>query len=195
MSNFFQVECSINDNNSVIEVIQFDNNDLTIQQDVALYPVDIINIVDGELTNFLDAGSGINLSSSATGLLISVSGLNSTFISDFNEAVDDRIGDQLLSAGDNIQINYDDNANSLVISATGLQPSGNYALLSGANFTGNISAPSISGTTGYFTDMVYVNGVAVSTSGHTHIIPDVSNLQITLDNKLDLDDTIEGGFF
>lgn len=189
MTNFFQVECSVNDNNSTVEIIQYDVNDIIIQEGIAILPADFVNIVDGEIINFLDAGSGINLTPSSTGLLISVSGLNSSFISDFNEAVDDRIGDELLVAGSGIDINYNDFTNSLTISAVGLQPSGNYALLSGADFTGSITAPSIDA------GMIYVNGVVVSISGHNHIIPDVVSLPTVLDNKLDIDDTIEGGFF
>lgn len=144
MTNFFQVECSVNDNNSTVEIIQYDANDLIIQEGVAILPADFVNIVDGEIINFLDAGYGIDLTPSTTGLLIST---------------------------------------------TGLQPSGNYALLSGANFTGNISAPIINA------DQVYMNGILVSVSGHTHIIPDVNNLQNILDDKINFDDIIEGGFF
>lgn len=48
---------------------------------------------------------------------------------------------------------------------------------------------------GLFSNMVYVNGVQVSVSGHGHIISDVDTLSSVLDNKLDTDDIIEGGFF
>lgn len=48
---------------------------------------------------------------------------------------------------------------------------------------------------GIFSDMVYVNGVPVSTNGHTHTIPDVISLETVLDKKIDDDDIIEGGFF
>ena len=53
-----------------------------------------------------------------------------------------------------------------------------------ANFTQSLSA-----------NMVYVNGVPVSISGHSHVISDINSLQSSLDNKLDDDDTITGGFF
>ena len=51
------------------------------------------------------------------------------------------------------------------------------AALSGATFTGSISSPS-----GDFTSLK-VSGINVSTSGHTHIISDVSGLQAALDGK------------
>lgn len=53
-----------------------------------------------------------------------------------------------------------------------------------ANFTESLSA-----------NAVYVNGVQVSVSGHSHVISDVGSLQSVLDNKIDNDDSIEGGFF
>ena len=52
------------------------------------------------------AGSGINvnLGSNGSTATISVSGLNSSYISDFNEAVDDRIGSGLFVAGTGINL-------------------------------------------------------------------------------------------
>lgn len=44
-------------------------------------------------------------------------------------------------------------------------------------------------------NMVYVNGVQVSISGHLHTISDINSLQSTLDTKLDDGDDINGGFF
>lgn len=48
---------------------------------------------------------------------------------------------------------------------------------------------------GLFSNMVYINSVPVSISGHNHQIQDVTLLENTLENKLDNDDIIEGGFF
>lgn len=48
--------------------------------------------------------------------------------------------------------------------------------------------------TAYF-NMVYVSGVPVSVDGHNHSINDVVSLSGILDNKLDNDDVIVGGFF
>lgn len=45
-------------------------------------------------------------------------------------------------------------------------------------------------------NMVYVSGVQVSVSGHTHFINDIGSLQTILDNKLDLTgDIFDGGNF
>lgn len=44
-------------------------------------------------------------------------------ITNLDEAIDDRVG-LLLKAGSNIALNYNDNNNELIISATGLTPSG-----------------------------------------------------------------------
>lgn len=72
-------------------------------------------------------------------------------------------------------INVDNNAvgDTLFIPSTGV-----------VNVSGTIAA-----------NMVYVNGVMVSISGHSHIIDDISSLPTILDKKLDNDDPIEGGFF
>lgn len=60
-----------------------------------------------------------------------------------------------------------------------------------------ISLPVVN-TSGVFTayfNMVYVSGVPVSVDGHNHSINDVVSLSGILDNKLDNDDVIVGGFF
>jgi hypothetical protein len=52
-----------------------------------------------------------------------------------------------------------------------------------------------SGLFSVYYDMVYVNNIPVSVSGHNHTISDVVSLSGILENKLDNDDMIEGGFF
>jgi hypothetical protein len=72
----------------------------------------------------LTAGSGIDISNSGTDYTVSVTG-------DFgltSEQVDDRIN-SLLVAGSYIILNYDDLGDSLTISTSGLQPSGDYSLV------------------------------------------------------------------
>ena len=49
--------------------------------------------------------------------------------------------------------------------------------------------------TGNFTQNLLVNQIPVSVSGHVHEIADINSLPGVLDNKLDNDDAIEGGFF
>ena len=54
------------------------------------------------------------------------------------EEVDDRVA-ELLVAGSYIDLNYDDNANTLTIAATGLQPSGNYSLVGHTHTSSDIT--------------------------------------------------------
>lgn len=87
-------------------------------------------------------------------------------ITDFAEAVDDRVG-ALLVAGTNVTLNYDDTANTLTINSSG---------------GGSVSWGSITGTLSSQTDLQSaLNGKASST--HTHIIADVTGLQTALDGK------------
>jgi hypothetical protein len=80
------------------------------------------------------AGSGISVTKSGTNYTVAVTG-------EFGltpEQVDDRVS-SLLFAGSNITLNYDDNANTLTISTSGLQPSGNYANLMHTHTSSNIT--------------------------------------------------------
>lgn len=72
----------------------------------------------------ISAGSGIIVSSSNGTFTVSTSGVNGGGLT--NEDVDDRVA-ALLISGSGISLNYNDAANSLTISTTGLQPSGNYS--------------------------------------------------------------------
>ena len=60
-------------------------------------------------------GSGVSVTSSSGTFTVGVSGLNSSYISDFNSSVNDRVGD-LLIAGDNIDLDYISNPASLTVS-------------------------------------------------------------------------------
>ena len=92
----------------------------------------------------ISGGSGINVSSTSGNFTISVSGLNSTYISDFNEAIDDRIGSGLFVAGTGISLDYNDSGNSFTVAVTGLiaNPSNNRILTSRDNTTTGIDAES-----------------------------------------------------
>jgi hypothetical protein len=105
---------------------------------------DFVSSVSGLLpVTDIFGGANISITSSGSLYTISVSGqLGLTA-----EQVDDRVN-ELLIAGQNITLSYNDNLNTLTISTTGLQPSGNYSVV-----------------------------------GHSHVIADVSGLQIALDNK------------
>jgi len=73
------------------------------------------------LSSPLSAGSGIVLGYSSGTYTISVSNptIDSTLVTDFSEAVDDRVA-ALLFAGSNIQLIYNDSGNSLSVAVTGV---------------------------------------------------------------------------
>jgi hypothetical protein len=87
--------------------------------------VNFNNSVSGLLpvTNIL-SGSGISIISNSGNFTVAVTGQFGLT----GEEVDDRVSN-LLTAGSNILINYNDSGNSLTISTSGLQPSGNYSLI------------------------------------------------------------------
>jgi hypothetical protein len=134
------------------------------------------------------AGSGIsiNLGTNGSNATISVSGLNSSYISDFNEAIDDRIGSGLFNAGTGINLNYNDSGNTFTVSVTGLinNPTNNRILTSRDSTTTGIDAESnatfdgnllnIIGS-GNFTSGLFVNGTGVSLFGHKHVVDDIVN--------------------
>ena len=87
-------------------------------------------------------------------------------ISDFSEAVDDRVG-ALLVAGTNVTLNYNDAANTLTINSSG---------------GGSVAWGSITGTLSSQTDLQSaLDGKAASS--HTHTIANVTGLQTALDGK------------
>lgn len=276
-----QIETSIGNNPASIEVQTFDNNILEIQSGLTLAPSDIINLLNVRISQFLQAGSGVILSSGIDSLTInsttlphthyaneivdivnaihqnstvknilassgiSVSNnsgiysiglsnpnLQSSNILDFAQAVsgllsvtdissgsgisitkngtnytvavtgefgltteqvDDRISN-LLVAGQNIVLNYNDNDNILTISTSGLQPSGNYSLIGHTHSANDITdfetsvsgyAPvkSVAGKYGNVT--LNKNDVGLSNVDNTSDInkPISSGTQLALDNK------------
>ena len=198
-ANKLEVSSSINNENTIVEIIETDAVNVNVISNVPLLPSDFNDNVKIIVGDFLEAGYGVSLTPSGSYLLISATGLqpsgdyslqghnhNSIDIVDFDssvsgllpvknilsgsgisvvnsgsiftvavtgqfgltsEEVDDRVS-SLLAAGYGVNLNYDDNLNTLTISTTGLQPSGNYSLV-----------------------------------GHSHAISDVSGLQNILDNK------------
>jgi hypothetical protein len=145
----------------------------------------------------ISAGSGIGISSVSGDFTVSVTG---TFgLTD--EEVDDRVSN-LLVGGNYVNLNYNDLGNSLIISVTGVQPSGNYSLIGHSHNTSDITdfnsgvsglLPSVSGS-GYIVSSFANNIYTLSASGlqpsgnysvvgHSHVIADVSGLQNALDSK------------
>lgn len=61
-----------------------------------------------------------------------------TLPSELLETIDDRVN-SLLIPGNFINLNYNDNSNSLTVSVTGVQPSGNYSLVGHTHTISNIT--------------------------------------------------------
>jgi hypothetical protein len=98
------------------------------------------------VSGVVSAISGIFNNLTLNGTTVSISGHTHTAsqITDFNEAVDDRIGSGLFVAGTGINLNYNDGSNSFTVNVTGLiaNPSGNRILTSRDNTTTGIDAES-----------------------------------------------------
>jgi len=98
------------------------------------------------VSGIVTATSGVFNNLTLNGTVVSISGHTHTAssITDFNEAVDDRIGSGLFVAGTGINLNYNDGSNSFTVSVTGLiaNPSGNRILTSRDNTTTGIDAES-----------------------------------------------------
>ena len=113
------------------------------------------NIIDssgGEVT--ITGSSGLTISGGINNLNINNSGLyynntpisisghthTSSNITDFVESVQDTIGlNGFLVSGTGININYNDSLNTLTVSTTGLQPSGNYSLVGHTHTSSDIT--------------------------------------------------------
>ncbi len=92
-------------------------------------------------------------------------GHTSSDVSDWNEAVDDRVND-LLVEGDNISLIYDDGANTLTISGSAGGGATNHALLSNLDYAS-------SGHTGF------------STTSHNHTESDITDLDKYTQSEVD----------
>jgi hypothetical protein len=78
------------------------------------------------VSGIVTAISGVFTNLTFNGTVVSISGHTHTAssITDFNEAVDDRIGSGLFVAGTGINLNYNDSTNSFTVSVTGVSFSG-----------------------------------------------------------------------
>jgi len=120
----------------------------------------------------ISAGSGIGISSLAGDYTISVTGTFGLT----SEEVDDRVSN-LLIGGSYINLDYNDNSNTLTINTSGLQPSGNYSEVGHTHIASSITdfntavsglLPSISGIDGYlskFTGTEDLNQSVIYQSG------------------------------
>lgn len=164
--NILHIENSVGDSTKNIDIIQSGFYNLQVSPCMAMLPSDFQTIVDAEISSFISAGSGINIISSTSGVIISalpVTSGNFQFLTVngvdvslsghkhiYNDILDFANGVSgllpLISGSNYITTSF--NNNIYTISTTGLQPSGNYSII-----------------------------------GHTHVINDVTGLQTALDNK------------
>jgi hypothetical protein len=137
--NTIEIETCIGDQPSSIDIVTYDNiSTVEINHCVALLPSEINDLIK---VKDIIAGSGIDVNSNSGIYQISLLNpvISSTNISDFLEAVQDVIGNSGLLAGNYININYNDNTGYTTISATGLQPSGNYSLVGHTHSISDVS--------------------------------------------------------
>lgn len=144
--NTIEIETCIGDQPSSIDILTYDNTSIVeINHCVPLLSeiVDILPVQD------ILAGSGISVSDNSGIYTISLSNptIYSSGIVDFLEAVQDVIGNSGLVAGNYINVNYNDSTGYTTISATGLQPSGNYSVVGHNHISSNITdfSSSVSG--------------------------------------------------
>jgi hypothetical protein len=134
-----------------------------------------------ELHNVATTGATNNqaiIYNSASGLWMNTT-LTSSLISDFNEAVDDRIGSGLFVAGTGINLNYSDSGNAFTVSVTGLinNPANNRILTSRDSTTTGIDAESNLTFDG--TNLVVSSGLTASTG---NFIVSVTGALLNIDN-------------
>jgi hypothetical protein len=112
------------------------------------------------------AGSGIGIVNSSGDYTVSVTGTFGLT----SEEVDDRVSNLLVS-GSYINLNYNDLANTLTVSATGLQPSGNYSIVGHAHLSSDITDFNLS-VSGLIPvkDIVAGSGISVSSSSGIYTI-------------------------
>jgi hypothetical protein len=152
--NTLEIETSVGNNTSRIDIIRYDSNNIIIDNAVIPFPADYINSIDAEIASFLKAGSGINLISNTDSTTISVSGLNSSYINNFNSSVDSRIASANLQPSGNYSVSGHTHISSNIIdfnsSVSGLIPSFSTEL--------DVYIKNTTGGDLYKGQVVYING-------------------------------------
>lgn len=127
--NTIEIETCIGDQPASIDILTYDNTSLIeVNHCVALLPSEINDLIT---VKDILAGSGINVADNSGIYTISLSNptIYTSGIIDFVEGVQDIIGNSGLVSGSYISLSYNDNSGLTTISATGLQPSGNYSVI------------------------------------------------------------------
>lgn len=201
--NTIEIETCIGDQPSSIDIVTYDNtNILELTHCVALLPSELNDLIT---VKDILAGSGISVSDSSGIYTISLSNptIYTSGIVDFLEGVQDIIGNSGLVGGNYININYNDTTGLTTISATGLQPSGNYSVVGHthsssdiSNFNNSVSGllPNITGA-GYvltsFNNNLYTISVSglqpsgnYSVVGHTHTSSNITDFNSSVSGLL-----------
>lgn len=144
-----------------------------------LLPVpSVTNIVASTGISISKTGSEFTVAVASTGFALSNHQHLYTDIINFSSGVESNLS-TLLAGGYGIQLNYDNAYDTLRIESTGLQPSGNYALLSSPIFTGTPTVPTASSGTN-------TNQIASTAFVRTEISNLVSSAPTTLDTLNEL---------
>jgi hypothetical protein len=114
-SSSIEIQTSINDQEKSLDILENNTINLSVSHDIALLPSDLNDLITNGVKVFLVSDP---LLSTLVSGLVPVRNINGSGY-----------------------VNITSNSGNFTISVTGLQPSGNYALLSGASFTGLISSP------------------------------------------------------
>lgn len=170
--NTIEIETCIGNQPSSIDIVSYDNSSIIEINHCIITVKDIL------------AGSGIGVSSSSGNFTISVTGTFGLT----SEEVDDRVN-QLLNAGNYIDLNYNDLSNTLTVSVTGLQPSGDYSIVGHSHIandivdfnsavSGLIPPPNLTSLTG-------ISGITVNNIGTDYVVS-LSDPTIQLGDITDL---------
>ena len=164
-----------NDHGSLFGLGDDDHNQY-VHIDTARTITAIHTFNNGLVSNGLISSTSGNFGSlSVNGTGVSISGHTHTAssITDFNEAVDDRIGSGLFVAGTGINLNYNDGSNSFTVSVTGLvnNPTTNRILTSRDSTTTGIDAESnlmFDGSTLAVSGNITASGTIIGSDGQPH---------------------------
>ena len=203
--------------NTLQELASAINNDVNFFSTVSSGLAQKANLSGASFAGPVAAPSGNFSILQQSGIAVSLSGHKHTYtdITNFASGIEQEVS-TLLVAGNYISINYDSLNDTLTVSATGVQPSGNYSLVGHTHTSSNItdfnSSVSgllpvknvigsgyigVSGSNGNYT--VFATGLQPSgnyaNSIHSHAIGDVTGLQTALDNKVPTNHTHDDRYY
>jgi hypothetical protein len=144
-----------------------------------------------ELHNVAISGVSNNqalIYNSASGLWLNKT-LDSSYINNFGESVQDVVGSGFLVAGSGITLDYNDISNTLTISSSGTGGGGGVSIANAGDnriLTSDGTSTGISAETNLTFDgtSLKVNNIDVSVSGHSHTASNISDFANTVNNTI-----------